>query len=51
MTANIPYYGDSVAEVPDRVLYEVSEGRKGRLDVKYCGVIRHGDGNGFNNCG
>jgi hypothetical protein len=38
-----------VQEVPDRVLYEAKDKGKNLL-IKYCGVIRHGDGRDFVNC-
>ncbi|KAL5115511.1 hypothetical protein ACEQ8H_006574 [Pleosporales sp. CAS-2024a] len=47
--SNTAYVGEGVQEVPDRVLYEVKD-KGNKLQIKYCGVIRHGNGNGFENC-
>jgi hypothetical protein len=47
--SNQAYTGEDVQQVPDRVLYEASE-KKGQLLIKFCGVIRHGDGRDFVNC-
>jgi hypothetical protein len=49
VTNNQPYVGDAVTNIPDRVLYEAKESG-GDILIKYCGVIRHGNGNGFDNC-
>ncbi|KAE8372018.1 Ribonuclease/ribotoxin [Aspergillus bertholletiae] len=43
------YGGQSVADLPDRIVFEVKEQKKETL-VKFCGVMRHGNGADFVNC-
>lgn len=45
------YNGESVKEIPDRVVFEYREKKKGKAEIKFCGAMRHGDGgNKFVDC-
>lgn len=46
---NEVYDGGSVETEPDRVVYEVNEG-KNNVIVRYCGVMRHTSGRDFEVC-
>lgn len=48
-TSNEVYNGGSVANVPDRVVFEYQRTTRDFI-VKYCGVMRHGPTPAFLNC-